>query len=145
MKCSAFKWCSWQPIPAYPQCADYQDMGIVEFATWRAFNRYGRLYISFFVGFWLLCPSSDLLSSSDAVDNQFQHTLDAHNVHNDGTVKFLSSRAFDWYAKLCIIWVNQNLSCIVEAHHGPIEGFLSLHWRQFYLSNGHNFLTAITS
>ena len=85
-----FEWCTWQPIPAQARCADYHN---IEFATLRAFNRYGKLYISFFVGFWLLCPSSDLLSSSDTVDNQFQHTLDAYN---DGTVKFSSSRAFDW-------------------------------------------------
>ena len=40
-------------------------------------------------------PSRNHSPFRDAVDNLFQHTLNAHNVHNDGTVKFLSSRAFD--------------------------------------------------
>ena len=44
-----FEGCSWRPIPAHPQCSDYHNVGIVEFATLRAFNRYGKLYISFFL------------------------------------------------------------------------------------------------
>ena len=35
----AFKGCSWQPIPAHPQCPDWQSNGIIDVVSSRAFNR----------------------------------------------------------------------------------------------------------
>ena len=100
----AFKGCSWRLIPAYPPCPDCHNKGIFEIAR----SRNDMLKLAFYISMQLslLSPLSDLLPSSDAVDDQFQRTVD--DCHYNGIVEFESSRAFDWYAKLCMTLLDQD-------------------------------------
>ena len=61
-------------IPAYPPCPDCHNKGIFEIAR----SRNDMLKLAFYISMQLslLSPLSDLSPSSDAVDDQFQHTLD---------------------------------------------------------------------
>ena len=42
MKCSAFKWCSWQPIPAHPRWAYWNPDKKVELASLGALKWYAE-------------------------------------------------------------------------------------------------------
>ena len=76
IECLVFKGCSWRPIPAHPRCAYWLIDTLVELASSRAFKLYAEpRKLVFALNKSILIK---YLPSRDAVDDQFQHTLDVH-------------------------------------------------------------------
>ena len=136
-----FKGCSWRPIPAHPRCADRQNNGIIDLARSWGFDWYAYCLI---VLFRLILITLSIIRTFAFKRCSWQ-PIPAYpycaDWYNYGAIKYRSSRAFNRYAELRMVWAVQNLSCNVKARHGLVMDLLPFHLRPFTLSNSHNIET----